>query len=255
MLVDTETVFMPDIGNEVSDAVEWYWETRSNQETDQKDSENTARGRRAEVLGGAQMDGFAGLIQDALVDAGLPRDDVLHDHDATLPGHLRATKRWDVAIVHEDKLLAVVELKSIASSFGNNLNNRSEEAIGNSIDLREACEDGAFDQPKPPWVGYLILMADNEKSRRSVSVREPNFSVDEEFKDASYIDRAGLLCSRLVRRNIVDGCAFLISDEENGLDGSYEVPNPDLAFDQFLTDLVTHVESQTDTNQSKLGED
>lgn len=244
---------MPDIGREVADAVKWYWETLSDQAEDQRDSENTTRGRRAQVLGGAQMDGFAGLIEDALVDVGLPREDVLHDHDAVLPGYFRATKRWDIAVVHEENLLAVIELKSIASSFGNNLNNRVEEAIGNNIDLREAYEDGVFDQPKPPWIGYLILMADKEDSRNTVRVREPNFSVDDEFADATYIDRAELLCSRLVRRGIVDSTAFLTSGEEEGLDGGYDELNPDLSFEQFLADLVAHVESQTERKQSKPG--
>lgn len=245
---------MPEIGDEVADAVEWYWETLSDQAEDQRDSDNTARGRRAQVLGGAQMDGFAGLIEDALVNVGVPRDDVLHDHDATLPGYFRATKRWDIAVVHDGKLLAVIELKSIASSFGNNLNNRVEEAIGNNIDLREAYEDGVFDQPKPPWIGYLILMADNEKSNSTVSVREPTFDVDDEFKDASYVDRAELLCSRLVRREIVDGCVFMTSSEDTGLDGGFNEPNPDLSFQQFLDDLVARVGAQIDSNQAKFGE-
>ncbi|MBP2251280.1 hypothetical protein J2754_001601 [Halarchaeum solikamskense] len=246
---------MADIGNEVSDAVEWYWETLSDQADDQRDSDNTARGRRAQVLGGAQMDGFAGLIEDALVEAGLPRDDVLHDHDATLPGYFRATKRWDIAVVHEDEVLAAIELKSIASSFGNNLNNRVEEAVGNNIDIHEAYENGVIEQPKPPWVGYLILMADNEDSSSSVRVREPNLDIDDEYRDASYIDRARLLCERLVRQGVVDSTAFLTSGEGEGLDGGYEEPNPDLTFQRFLDDLVAHVETQIDNEQTKLDVD
>lgn len=246
---------MPDIDLEVSDAVEWYWETLSNQADDQKDSENTTRGRRAQVLGGAQMDGFAGLVEDALVDAGLPRDDVLHDHDATLPGFFRATKRWDIAVVHEGDLLAVIELKSIASSFGNNLNNRVEEAIGNNVDLTEAYEDGVFDQPRPPWIGYLILMADTEKSRAPVTVREPNFEVDDEFKGASYLNRAELLCSRLVRKGIVDSCSFITSSEEDGLDGGFSTPTPDLSFEHFLADFVDHVEAHLQTEQTGVDDD
>lgn len=242
---------MTDIGDEVSDAVEWYWETLSDQADTQRDSDNTARGRRAQVLGGAQMDGFAGLIEDALVDAGLPRDDVLHDHDATLPGYFRATKRWDIAVVHEGNVLAAIELKSIASSFGNNLNNRVEEAVGNNLDIQEAYENGVIDQPKPPWVGYLILMADNEDSSSSVRVREPNLSIDEGYRDASYIDRAELLCRRLVRQGVVDGSSFLTSDETEGLDGGFNEPNSDLSFQQFLDDLVAHVEVQIDNKQTK----
>ncbi len=243
---------MVDIRNEVSDAVEWYWETLSDQEDDQKDSENTARGRRAQVLGGAQMDGFAGLIEDALVEAGLPREDICHDHDATLPGYFRATKRWDIAVVYDGKVLAAIELKSIASSFGNNLNNRVEEAIGNNIDVHMAYENGVIEQPKPPWIGYLILMADTEDSSSSVRVHEPNINVDDDYRDASYIDRARLLCERLVRQDVVNATAFLTSGEDEGIDGGFEEPNPDLSFQQFLDDLVAHVEMQIDNRQTKL---
>lgn len=243
---------MADISAEVSDAVEWYWETLSDQEDDQKDSEQTARGRRAQVLGGAQMDGFAGLIEDELVERGLSRKEIHHDHDAVLPGYFRATKRWDIAVIHEDTLLAVIELKSIASSFGNNLNNRVEEAIGNNSDLRKAYEDGVFDQPYPPWIGYILLMADNNETNGSVRVRESNFMINNRFKDASYLDRAELLCSRMVKQGVVDAATLITSDEHSGLDGEYEEPNDDLTFQQFIDDITSHVETHLDSKQSKL---
>lgn len=166
---------LDDIEGELSDALKHYWATLSDQADTQRESETTARGRRAQVLGGAQMDGFAGLIEDAVVEAGVPRSAVLHDHDAVLPGYYRATKRWDIAVVLDDELLAVMELKSIASSFGNNLNNRIEEAVGNNTDLYQAYQEGLFEPSPTPWTGYLILMADTDKSRSAVRIREPQF--------------------------------------------------------------------------------
>ena len=129
-----------DLSSELSDAVQYYWETRSGQGEEQRESEDSTRGRRAEVLGGQQMDSFAGLVEDIIVAAGVPRDSVKHDYHATLPGYFRHEKEWDTAVVHDDELLAVVEYKSQASSFGNNLNNRAEEAIGNNTDLIQAYE-------------------------------------------------------------------------------------------------------------------
>lgn len=120
---------------EINDAVQWYWETLSGQEEDHMESDDSTRGRRAQVFGGKQMDGFAGLIEDIFVEAGVPRDSVKHDYHATLPGYYRHEKEWDTAVVHDGELLAVVEYKSQASSFGNNLNNRAEEAIGSFTDL------------------------------------------------------------------------------------------------------------------------
>lgn len=240
---------------EISDAVIHYWATLSDQEDAQRKSENTARGRRAQVVGGAQMDGFAGLIEDALVEAGLPRSAVLHDHDAVLPGYYRATKRWDIAVVIDDELLAVMELKSIASSFGNNLNNRIEEAVGNNTDLYQAYQEGLFEPSPTPWVGYLILMADTEKSRGSVRVREPNFEVDDEFKDASYIDRTEQLCLRMVRQRLVDQAAFITSDKESGLEGAYNEGNPELTFRRYLSSLIAHVQSHVDYEQPDIQDD
>lgn len=243
---------LEDIEQQVADATSYYWATLSDQADVQLKSENAARGRRSQVLGGSQMDGFAQLIENALVDAGVPRQAVLHDHDATLPGYYRATKRWDIAVVLDDELLAVMELKSIASSFGNNLNNRIEEAVGNNTDLYQAYEQGLFEPSPTPWVGYLILMADTEKSRTSVRIREPNFEVDDEFKDASYIDRSEQLCLRMVRQRLVDAATFITSRKEDGLDGHYDEPNEELTFRRYASSLVAHVQSHIDYEQPDL---
>jgi len=235
---------LPSLDNlepEIASAVQFYWETRSGQAEDQRASENTARGRRAEVLGGGQMDGFAGLVEDLLVAEGIPRGSVVHDYQATLPGFFRHEKEWDTAVVHNGELLAAVEFKSQASSFGNNLNNRAEEAIGSNTDLLEAYEEGVFSPSPQPFLGYLMLMADNEESRRSVGLREPNFEADEEFQDASYARRAELLCLRMVRKRLVNGAAFLMSGQEEGLDGHYSEPNEELQFERFARALTSHV--------------
>lgn len=226
---------------EVAKAVEWFWSTQAGQAAKQRESERSTRGRRAAVLGGKQMDGFASLIEDLLIEQGVPGGSIVHNYQATLPGYFRPEKEWDTAVVHEGKLLAAIEFKSIASSFGNNLNNRTEEAVGSNTDLREAYEAGVFAPSPPPWVGYLMLMADADASRSAVSVREPNFDVDDEFKGASYARRAELLCLRMVRKQIVDGAAFLLSERETGLEGSYSEPNPELEFESFARRMAAHV--------------
>lgn len=235
-----------DLEPEVRDAVQWYWETRSEQAEEQRESEDTARGRRAEVLGAGQMDGFAGLIEDLLVEAGVPRDSVKHDYHATLPGFYRPEKEWDTAVVHHGELLAVIEYKSQASSFGNNLNNRIEEAVGSFTGLLEAYEDGAFEPSPAPWIGYLFLMADNDQSQNVPRLREPNFAVDDEFRNATYLDRIEFLCLRLVRQRLVNEGAFLLSDEENGLEGDYWEPNEELRFTRFAQSLTSHVRGHID---------
>jgi len=240
---------LPSLSNlpsEISSAVQFYWETRSGQAEEQRASSSTARGRRAEVLGGGQMDGFAGLVEDLLVAAGVPRESVKHDYQATLPGFFRHEKEWDTAVVYEGKLLAAVEYKSQGSSFGNNLNNRAEEAIGSNTDLLEAYEEGVFAPSPQPFVGYLMLMADNEESRGPVGLREPNFQADDEFQGASYARRAELLCLRMVRKRLVSGAAFIMSRQEEGLEGGYSEPNEELRFERFARELTSHVGAHVD---------
>lgn len=232
--------------SEIQDAVKWYWATLSGQAEKQRESENSTRGRRAEVLGGGQMDGFASLVEDILVDAGVPRDNVKHDYYATLPGFYRPEKEWDTAVVHDGDLLAVVEYKSQASSFGNNLNNRAEEAVGSFTDLLEAYEDGVFEPSPAPFIGYLYLMADNEGSRNVPQLREVNFEVDDEFHDATYLNRVELLCLRMVRQRLVNEAAFILSDEEMGPDGQYAEPNEELRFKRFARALAAHVQGHID---------
>ena len=46
-----------------------------------------------------------------------------------IPGWYRPEKKWDLLVVADNKLLAGIEFKSQVGSFGNNYNNRTEEAI------------------------------------------------------------------------------------------------------------------------------
>ncbi len=240
------------LDTEISDAVQWYWETLSGQADTQKESENTARGRRAEVLGGKQMSGFAGLIEDILVDAGVPRESVRHDYHATLPGWFRHEKEWDTAVVHDGELLAALEYKSQASSFGNNLNNRTEEVIGSNTDLIQAYEEGLFAPSPQPWIGYLFLMADTDESRAPKTLREPNFEADEAFQDASYVDRMELLLLRMVRQRLITNGAYLLSDEQQGFEGKFWEPNEELTFRRFARSLVAHVQGSIDIQQDRF---
>ena len=62
-----------------------------------------------------------------------------------LPGFFRPTKEWDIVVVSDNNLIAAIELKSqIGPSFGNNFNNRTEEALGTAMDIWTAYREGAF---------------------------------------------------------------------------------------------------------------
>ena len=53
-------------------------------------------------------------------------------------------KKWDLIIVSNQQLVAVLEFKSQIGSLGNNFNNRVEESLGSATDLWAAFEKGAF---------------------------------------------------------------------------------------------------------------
>ena len=130
----------------VKAAVAHYWVTLEQQSKRQgKSGTGADRGGRAAVTGGKQMDEFCELVRHVLVAAGLTDMHIFLNRGLELPGFFRPTKKWDMLVVHEGVLLAAMEFKSQRGpSFGNNFNNRSEEAIGTGQDLVTAFREGAF---------------------------------------------------------------------------------------------------------------
>lgn len=122
------------------------------------------------------MDGFSGTITKLLMQTGINEKEIHQRVSVELPGFFRPTKEWDIVVVADGNLVAAIELKSqIGPSFGNNFNNRTEEALGTAMDIWTAYREGAFSTSPAPWLGYLLLLEDCPESRRPVSVREPHF--------------------------------------------------------------------------------
>jgi hypothetical protein len=134
--------------------------------------------------------------------------------------------------------VAVVEFKSQVGSFGNNFNNRTEEALGNATDLWAAYAEGAFRPSERPWLGYLMLLEDAPGSNSKVKVKEPHFPVFPEFKEASYAARYDQLLTKLVRARLYDAGCFLLSSRDGGPQGEYREPNSELSFTNFVTLLL-----------------
>jgi len=167
-------------------AVAQYWATRSTQKEKQKERGGRDQGSRASVTGGAQMDGFINLCTDLVVEAGIPREHVFTKKRLELPGFFRPTKKWDLVVVRDGALIAAIEAKSqVGPSFGNNLNNRTEEALGSSLDLWTAYREGAYGASRQPFLGYFFMLEDCSKSNSAVKVHEPHYKVFREFVGAS----------------------------------------------------------------------
>jgi len=219
-------------------AVRLFWGTRSGQARKQQDAGRFDQGSRGAVTGGKQMDGFVLLVRNIIKDRGLS-DNCIHTATSLeLPGYFRPEKKWDLIVVDGDVLVAGIEFKSqIGPSFGNNFNNRSEEAIGTAQDIWTAYREGAFPTSERPWLGYVMMLEDCPRSTSTVSVRQPHFPVFPEFVNASYSERYQLLMTKLVRERLYDATCFLLSSREAGAKGRYTFPDQNLSFIQLAASL------------------
>jgi len=187
------------------------------------------------------MDGFAAVVRDIVRESGLPEEVVYRKRDVTLPGFFRPTKQWDLVIVSDGTLLASIEFKSQVGSFGNNFNNRTEEAVGSATDLWTAYREGAFAPSPRPWLGYLMLLEEAPGSVEPVQVREPHFKVFPEYRHSSYVTRYRLLCRKLVRERLYTAACLILSDKRNGPSGAFREPDPEMGFARFAASLLGHL--------------
>lgn len=240
---------MHELEPRIRDAVRHFWSTRRRQASDQgRETGTKDAGARSAVTGGAQMDGFRNIVRDLLVDAGVRANCIHYDRRLELPGWFRAEKSWDLIVILDRELVAAVEFKSqVGPSFGNNFNNRTEEALGSATDLWAAYREGAFRPSSRPWLGYLMLLEDCARSAAPVRVKEPHFAVFEESRETSYRRRCELLIERLLRDRLYDGGCFLLSRPSEGVTGKYAEPNAELTFSRFITPLVARIQSHLGT--------
>jgi hypothetical protein len=230
----------------VRDAVVHYWKTRSSQINRQKKSGKTDQGARGAVTGGAQMDGFIKTFTHIIVEKGIDASCIYTRKSVALPGFYRPTKDWDLLVVRDKALIAAIETKSqVGPSFGNNLNNRIEEALGTAQDLWTAYREGAYLCSPQPFLGYFFMLEDCPSSTHPVSVSEPHFKVFGEFMNASYLKRYELFCRKLVLERQYTSAAFITSRSDSGLKGKFQTPAPDISLDIFLKTLVAHISTFT----------
>ncbi len=226
----------------VGAAVAHYWETRLSQQAKQHKSGRVDAGLRSAVTGGAQMDGFIELFTRLITSTGLSTEFVKRKKDIVLPGFFRPTKEWDILVVKGNILVGAIEAKSqVGPSFGNNFNNRTEEAMGSALDLWTAYREKAFHTSPQPFLGYFFMLEDCDKSQRPVKVKEPNFPVFPEFKGASYMKRYELFCSKLVLERHYTAASFITSNQTSGPEGEYATPSEELSVARFAKALVSHV--------------
>lgn len=226
-------------------AVRKFWAGRKKAVKKQKAGGKADQGERGAVTAGSNMNGFIDLVVDIVHANGLAHADImLKRRLLTLPGFFRPTKLWDLLIINEGKLIAAVEFKSQVGSFGNNANNRCEEALGTAVDLRTAYREGAFGESRKPFVGYLMLLEDAPASRKPVTDVSPNFPVFPEFRGASYAERYNILCKKLMAEQLYTAAAVILSPRSASKSGTFSEMGAITGLKAFVTTLAGHIAAE-----------
>lgn len=223
-----------------------FWGNREKARQKQIEAGKADQGERAGVTAGKNMDGFIALVIDIVEANGLAHAQI-HQQRAvlTLPGYFRPTKLWDLLVIYKGQLIAAIELKSqVGPSFGNNFNNRTEEAIGTAHDLWTAYREGAFGKQPRPFVGWMMLVEDAAASRAPVRDSSPHFPVFKEFQGASYLKRYDVLCQRLMQEQLYSTAALMTSPRDAAATGSYGQMSDMTSFKTFVTSLAGHVAAE-----------
>ncbi len=234
----------------VSDAVKQFWTGRISTAI------TSQAGGRGSVIAGKNLNAFANLILAVGKHSGFKDDEIIVASKGrqVIPGYFRATKEWDALVVYKGRLLAAFELKSQVGSFGNNINNRSEEVLGSATDFWTAYREKGFDLPvgesneplfesidtKPPFLGFLMLLEDcAASSGRDVKVKEPHFAVQPEFRKATYARRYEILLERMVAKQLYSSTCLLLSDRKKGAQkGEHSFPKDTLSPRSFFADFA-----------------
>ena len=226
-----------DYTSRVSKAFKFFWNTKKRQLKVSGDASN-----RGAVVGGKQMDGFIDLLKKVAVDAGVPAKYIITDKNY-LPGYFRSSKDWDMLIIAPNgKLIAAIELKSQVGSYGNNFNNRTEEAIGSAVDLWTAFREGQFPNQQAPWIGWLMMVGRDKASERPVKNYEPHFPVRSEFNQASYLDRYRILCQKLILERHYTSAALLWTSDAN----TYGDLTADISIQSFINSFSGYLNGVKD---------
>jgi len=238
-------------------AVEFFWGTRVDAAMRQQEGGTVDHGERAGVTAGKNMDGFIALLVEIAKANRVPDTEIFTSTSVvTLPGYFRPTKRWDLVVVSGGHLIAAIELKSqVGPSFGNNFNNRTEEAIGSAHDFWTAYRAGAFGGGPRPFLGWLILVEDCPRSRaQGRRLDAPHFDVLPGFTNASYLQRYDMLCRRLMSENLYTQAALVTSQRNPDPPGAYGCLSQATSLVSFASAFAGHVVAREDQPDRRGGE-
>lgn len=221
---------LPNYSELVSDAVASYWAVRDDQAARSRVQGVLNTGTRAEVTGGRHLDDLQALLVRVFVDAGIPAR-MMEVRKRPIPGYFRRDKSWDLVVTVASRVVGIIELKSMTGNQpGQNYNNRTDEALGQAMDVWTAVERGLIDTPLRPWLGYFMLLEDNAASSAAVQPRNPVWPADPVFNGSSYAQRYGIFFDRMVRERLLDAACLVLARRS---DSRVDFPSEALSFQSF----------------------
>lgn len=221
---------LPDYTGPVQDAVAEYWNVRAEQAVRSREAGILNTGLRAEVTGGQHLNALQTLLVQVFADAGIPPH-LMQVRRRPIPGYFRRDKSWDVVVMIDSRVVGIIELKSIVGrSPGQNFNNRTDEALGQAMDVWTAVERGLIDTPLRPWLGYFMLIEDNTAFNTPVKPRVPVWPADPVFDSSSYATRFEIFFERMVRERLLDAGCLILGERETG---AVHFPSETLSFQSF----------------------
>ncbi len=243
---------LADFESRTKKAIKLFWGNRQTALQQQQTAGVVDRGMRGAVTSGKNMDGFSALMEQIVKLNGLENATIIQSGRLmTLPGFFRPTKMWDFVVMNDAELVAAIEFKSQVGSFGNNYNNRTEEAIGTAHDFWTAYREGAFGEQPRPFVGWFMLLEDHAKSCRPVNDRSPHFPIRPEFVGASYADRYNELCKKVVQEQLYTASCVLLSPSTAGTSGEYRCMSDLTNLTVFISSFAGHIASVAARNKAK----
>ena len=174
-----------------------------------------------------------------MIEAGLSKASVHWNNKLELPGYYRPEKCWDLIVVVDRRLLAIIEFKARWPFLRQQLQQPDGGSPRNATDLWAAYRE-AHSSPRNVHARLPLPSKRVAKSTAPVTVKEPHFPVFEEFKGASYAKRYEILLTKLLRERLYDGACLLLSTQDGGGRGEYREPSEELTFQKFAGSLLAH---------------
>lgn len=188
------------------------------------------------------MEPLSRLVVSDMVEAGYDEKSVFTNvNNVAIPGWFRPRKEWDIAAYEDGVLVAALELKSMSKDFGNNFNNRAEEALGSAEDINYSVRNHVIDlNVLPPGLGYAMVIVDNPDSRKvsngklkpgTKQVIDYRYPLRGEFRDTDYIHKYAVMGRRLLLERIYQAVWIVAVEPSSGR--VYE-PDPLLTYSRFI---------------------